>query len=35
MTTKEAIITLLAFMVLIPILLDGWAHLVLWMGGMR
>ena len=33
MTTKQALITLLAFMVLIPILLDAWAHLVLWMGG--
>ena len=35
MNTKEALITLLAFMALIPILLDAWAHLVLWMGGMR
>ena len=35
MTTKEALITLLIFMVTIPILLDGWAHLVLWMGWMR
>ena len=33
MTTKQALITLLIFMVTIPILLDGWAHLVLWMGG--
>ena len=33
MTTKVALITLLAFMVAIPLLLDGWAHLVLWMGG--
>ena len=33
MTTKEALTTLLAFMVTIPILLDGWAHLVLWLGG--
>ena len=35
MTTKEALITLLAFMVTVPLLLHGWAHLVLWMGGVR
>ena len=35
MTTKQALITLLAFMVTIPLLLDGWAHLVVWLGGMR
>ena len=33
MNTKQALITLLAFMVLIPLLLHALAHLVLWMGG--
>ena len=33
MTTKQALITLLIFMVTIPLLLDGWVRLVLWMGG--
>jgi hypothetical protein len=35
MTTKQALITLLAFMVTIPCLVYGWAHLMVWMGGMR
>ena len=35
MTVKQALITLLAFMVTVPLLLHGWAHLVLWMGGVR
>ena len=35
MTTKQALITFLAVMALIPLLLHGWAHLVLWMGGVR
>lgn len=35
MTTKQAIIFALAFMVTVPLLLHGWAHLVLWMGGVR
>ena len=33
MTTKQALITLLAFMVTIPILLHGMVVLTLWMGG--
>ena len=35
MTTKQALITLLAFMVLIPLLLHGMVVLTLWMGGVR
>ena len=35
MTTKQAILIFLTFMVTIPILLDAWAVLVLWIGAMR
>ena len=33
MNTKQAIITLLITMLTVPLLLDAWAHLVLWLGG--
>ena len=35
MTTKQALIALLIFMVTIPLLLHGMVVLTLWMGGMR
>lgn len=35
MTTKQALITLLIFMVTIPLLLHGMVILTLWMGGRR
>lgn len=35
MTVKQALITLLAFMIAIPCLVYGMAHLIVWLGGMR